>query len=114
MWSASFGAALYILLYGVLGTLFALAAGRPMTRLRLALIAMAFGLGWYWIVYRWLWRVVLPLAALLHGGRAAVLGHLLYGALLGRFPRYLPAAPAPETTAPVEQAAEVNSGTPAD
>jgi hypothetical protein len=114
MWRSAFGVALYILLYGLLGALFALAAVRPMTRLRLALVAMAFGLGWYWIVYRWLWRAVLPLAALLHGGRATVLGCLLYGALLGRFPRYLPRAAGPETTAPVEPEAEVNSGTPAD
>ena len=114
-WSTAFGVALYILLYGVLGTLFALAAGRPMTRLRLGLIAMAFGLGWYWITYRWLWRAAAPLAALLHGGHAAMLGHLLYGALLGRFPRYLPRAAAPETTPPVaEPEAEVNSATLAD
>ena len=114
-WSTAFGASLYILLYGVLGTLFALAAGRPMTRLRLALIAMTFGLGWYWITYRWLWRAAPPLAALLDGGRAAVLGHLIYGALLGRFPRYLPSAAAPETIPlAAEQEAEVNFGTPAD
>jgi len=114
VWGTAYGVALYILLYGALGTLFGLAAGRPMTRLRLTLVAMAFSLGWYWIVYRWLWRAALPLAALLHEGRAAVLGHLLYGALLGRFPRYLPRAAVPETTAPVEQTAEVNSTTPAD
>ena len=100
-WSTSFGVALYVLLYGMLGTLFALATGSPLTRLRLALVAMGFGLGWYWITYRWLWRAAMPLAALLHGGRAAILGHLLYGALLGRFPRYLPRAAAPETTPPV-------------
>lgn len=112
-WSTVFGVALYILFYGVMGTLFALAASRPMTRLRLALIAMTLSLGWYWITYRWLWRAVLPLAALLHGGRAAVVGHLIYGALLGRFPRYLPRVPVPETIPPVsEPEAEVNSGTP--
>ncbi|MGA2273085.1 MAG: hypothetical protein ABSH00_05990 [Bryobacteraceae bacterium] len=114
VWNTAFGVSLYILLYGVLGMLFALAVGRPMARLRLALVAMAFGLGWYWIAYRWLWQAALPLAALLHGGRAAVLGHLLYGALLGRFPRYLPAAAAPETAPPIaEQKAAVNAGTPA-
>jgi hypothetical protein len=114
VWSSLFGVALYILLYGVLGTLFALAAGRPMTRLRLTLVAMAFGLGWYWIVYRWLWKVALPLAALIHGGRAVVLGYLLFGALLGRFPRYLPVALNHTAPAVAEPAPEVNSGSPAD
>ncbi|MGO9012724.1 MAG: hypothetical protein ACLQPN_21725 [Bryobacteraceae bacterium] len=114
-WSTAFGGSLYILLYSALGTLFALAAGRPMNRLRLALVAMTFGLGWYWITYRWLWRLSPPLAALLDGGRAPILGHLMYGALLGRFPRYLPCAAAPETIpAAVEEAPEVNTGTPAD
>jgi hypothetical protein len=114
-WNTVCGVSLYVLLYGLLGTLFALAASRPITRFRLALIAAAFGLGWYWITFRWLWRAVPPLAALFQGGPAAVLGHLLYGALLARFPRYLPAAVRPETTAPVaEQDAAMNSGTPAD
>jgi hypothetical protein len=117
-WSTAFGVALYILLYGALGTLFALAAGRPMPRLRLALVAMAFSLGWYlgwyWIIFRWLWRAA-PLAALLHGGRAAVYGHLMYGALLGGFPRYLPKPVAPETVPPVaEEKAEVQSETSTD
>jgi hypothetical protein len=112
-WSTAFGVALYILFYGVLGTLFALAAGRPMARLRLTLIAMTLSLAWYWVTYRWLWRAVLPLAALLHGGRAAVVGHLIYGALLGRFPRYMPAATVPAATPPVAEA-EVSSATPVD
>jgi len=114
-WATVFGLSLYIALYGLLGTLFALAAGRPMSRLRLSLIAMTFGLGWYWVTYHWLWRAAAPLAALLEGGRSAVMGHLVYGALLGRFPRYLPHATAPETApAAVERAAEVSSEAPAD
>jgi hypothetical protein len=115
-WTTAFGVSLYILLYGVLGTLFALAAGRPMSRLRLALLAVAFSLGWYWIADHWLWRAVPPLGALLQGGRAVIWGHLLYGSMLGRFPRCLPAAAiAAENTPPVaEETAEVNSATPAD
>ena len=114
-WNTAFGGGLYILFYGTMGALFALAAGRPMTRLRLALIAMALSTGWYWIADRWLWRAVPPLAALLHGGSAVVMGHLIYGALLGRFPRHLPDASQPETAPPAaEQEAEVNSGSPAD
>ena len=107
--------ALYILLYGVLGTLFALAAVRPVTRLRLSLIAMAAGAGWYAIVYPWLWRAGLPVGALLHGGRAAVLGHLLYGALLGCFPLYLPQTAAAEIVPPATATeTKTNSPAPAD
>jgi len=112
---AAFGVALYILLYGALGALFALAAGRPIAHLRLSLIAMVAGAGWYSIVYPWLWRAGLPVGALLYGGRAAVLGHLLYGALLGRFPRYLPRAATAEVTSPIaETEAPTTSPPPAD
>ena len=109
-WSTAFGFALYVLLYGCLGCLFALVASRPIPRLRLTLLAIAFGLAWYWMVYQWLWRTALPVAPLIHGGRAAVLGHLIYGALLGRFPRYLPGAA--ETVAPPadEPVANADSG----
>jgi len=111
-WSAAFGGALYILLYGALGVLFALAAARPVARPRLVLLAMTFGLGWYWITYRWLWRALPPLAALVEGGAATALGHLLYGALLGAFPRCLPRAAESESAPPTaEQPAKINSPT---
>ena len=110
-WNTAFGGSLYVLFYGTMGALFGLAAGRRLTRLRLALIAIALSLGWYWIADRWLWRALLPLAAVVHGGRAAVAGHLLYGALLGRFPRYLPAASVAEAApAAAEPEAGVDSG----
>ncbi len=115
-WNTAFGVALYILLYGTLGTLFALAAGRPMTSRRLALLAMAFGLGWYWIVFQWLWRAT-RLAALLHGGGDTLflVGHLIYGMLLGGFPRYLPKPVVPETIPPAaEEKGGVQSETATD
>ena len=53
-------------------------------------------------------KVSLPLVWLLHVERPTIIGHLLYGTLMGRYPSYLkrpaPPAPAPESQAeaPVE------------
>ena len=68
-------------------------------RLRVLMLSVLFALVWYYLSYRLLWQAVAPLVALLHVERATVLGHLVYGTLLARYPLYLPrrAAPPPET-----------------
>ena len=83
------GLALYLLLYSTLGALFALAVGERLSRARTILAGMLFGLCWYYLSYHAIWRSLMPLAALLHPERPTVIGHLLYGAVLGRFPAYL-------------------------
>jgi hypothetical protein len=80
-----------------------------LSRLRVLLVAVLFGLTWYYLSFRLLWKSMMPLVALLHAERATVLGHLVYGTFLGRYPAYLPkppvAAPEPET-APAPAPAE--------
>jgi hypothetical protein len=86
------GMALYLLLYSSLGALFAFAVRNRLTRLRIALLAIAFAIGWYWLSFRVLWKSAMPLVAMLHQTRSNIAGHLIYGALLGRYPIYLPRA----------------------
>ncbi len=97
------GLALYLLIYSTLGALFAVALGRRLSRLRVLLVALAFALGWYYISFRLLWKGVMPLVAQLHTGRSTVLGHLIYGTFLSRYPAYLPSPPASAAAPPVVQ-----------
>jgi hypothetical protein len=98
------GLALYLLLYSLLGALVALAVSDRIARLRVFLVSLLFALGWYYFSYRLLWRSLLPLVALLHSAQTTSFGHLIYGAVLGRYPVYLPKAPVPPV--PFEAARE--------
>ena len=84
------GLALYLLLYSLLGGIFAVAMrGRPSSG-RLVLIGIIFGLGWYYVSFHLLWKSVMPLVYLLSSDRPMVVGHLIYGACVGRFPVHYP------------------------
>jgi hypothetical protein len=105
------GLALYLLLYSVLGALLAMVLSDRMPRVRVFLVSLLFALTWYYFSFRLLWKSVLPLVALLHSAQTTSLGHLIYGAVLGRYPVYLPKAPAP--VAAEEGVAADESETPA-
>ena len=96
------GLALYLLLYSLLGAGFAMVVRGRLPRLRAALLSVVFALGWYYLSFHAIWRSVAPLITLLHVERPTVLGHVIYGALLGRFPVYLPRAAAPPVASPPE------------
>src|ERR1700677_227746 len=103
------GLALYLLLYSLLGGIFALAIRRRASSGRLMLIGIIFGLGWFYVSFHLLWKSVMPLVYLLSPDRPMMLGHLIYGACVGRFPVHYPgrrpvalAAPETEETAPAE------------
>jgi len=83
------GLALYLLIYSLLGALFAFAVRSRMPRGRVLLWSVAFGLAWYYVSFHGIWKSVIPLLARLHVERATVLGHLLYGTVLARYPVYL-------------------------
>ena len=98
------GLAVYLLVYSLLGGLLAWVVRDRLVRIRVLLVSVAFALAWYYLSYRVLWRSVAPLVSLLHVERATVLGHLVYGTFLGRYPVYLPkAAPAAAEEAPVAE-----------
>jgi hypothetical protein len=94
------GLAVYLILYSLLGGLLAFALRERVARLRVLMLSVLYALVWYYLSYRWIWKEVAPLIALLHVERATILGHLVYGTLLGRYPLYLwprPEPPAPAT-----------------
>ena len=83
------GVALYLLLYSLLGAGFATVVGNRAPPVRTMLLAILFALCWYFVSFQWLWKSLLPLVFLLHVVKATVIGHLLYGTFLGRYPEYL-------------------------
>src|SRR5580700_3148510 len=109
------GLALYLLLYSLLGGIFALALrGRPRSG-RLMLAGILFSLGWFYISFHVLWKSAMPLVYLLYPDRSTVVGHLIFGACIGRFPAHYPgrttkaAAPDALEPAPPEDAAQPES-----
>jgi hypothetical protein len=83
------GLALHLMLYGIVGALFGLALASRESGLRLTLIGVLAGLGWYYLSFALLWRIINPLISLYTHRGPMIAGHVLYGALLGRFPTYL-------------------------
>jgi hypothetical protein len=96
------GLALYLLIYSLLGAFFALAVRDKASPARTLLIGVLFGVGWYFISHRILWKAAMPLVALLHAERATLFGHLIYGVFVGRFPAYIPGRARQPEPAPVE------------
>jgi hypothetical protein len=95
------GLAVYVALYSLLGALFAALLRDRLPRLRTFLLALVFALGWYYLSFRVLWRSAMPLVALLHVQGTTAFGHLIYGAVLGRYPAHW--RKRAETPGPVEQ-----------
>ena len=106
-WSTVSGLALYVALYSLLGGAFAIAARDRMSRLRLTLAGILFGIGWYYVSFHLIWKAIAPLVTLLHVERTTLWGHAFYGAMLGRYPVYAakltaePPKPAPAAAEPL-------------
>jgi len=83
------GVALYILVYTLLGGLFAVVFRGQARQLRVLLLSLAFSMGWYYLSFHVMYRSMLPLVYLLHAERPMVLGHLVYGTFLSRFPNHV-------------------------
>jgi hypothetical protein len=84
------GLALYVVLYGALGAVFAAAVNGHVRGVQLLLFGLLFGLAWYYCSFGLLWKRFSPLMALLHAERPTMVGHLIYGGLTSRYTRYLP------------------------
>lgn len=106
------GLALYLIVYSLFGCVFAIAVQTRLPRLRLLLVSVAAAVIWYYLSFDGIWRALSPLVPLLHAERPTLLGHVIYGVVLARFPRYLP----PATPAALEPIAEpvgvTEAGTP--
>jgi len=123
------GLALYLVIYSLLGAAFAAVVGDRVPRGRVMLLTVVFALAWYYFSFRWAFKTTMPLVALLHVERPTILGHLVYGTMLGRYPLYVDRlvgvvpAPAPAVVvdeapaaieAPVEAAETKPDGPPAE
>jgi hypothetical protein len=83
------GLALYLVLYGIIGALFGLTLASRGASLRTTFIGVLVGLGWYYLSFAILWQNINPLIPLYTHRGPMMVGHALYGGLLGRFPLYL-------------------------
>lgn len=84
------GLALYLFAYSTLGGLFAAVVRNRLPRLRLLLLSVVVAVAWYYLTFHGIWKTLSPLVTLLHAEQATLLGHVVYGIVLARFPRYLP------------------------
>ena len=97
---AASGLALYLLIYSLLGALFAAVIRTKIPRWRLTLIATLFGVAWHHAAVLLATAFIGSMAGLQIGGGMNMLGHAVYGALLARYRLYLA-----EPDLPVENAA---------
>lgn len=84
------GIALYLLIYSLLGAAFAMTARNRFTGLGMVLLGVLSSVGWYCLWFRALGQAAMPLVWLLHAERSTAFGHVIFGAMLARFPVYLP------------------------
>jgi hypothetical protein len=105
------GIALYLLIYSLLGAIFALLVRDRFTRKGMLLVGIFYSVGWYTLWFRDLGRTFMPLVWLLHSERATVVGHVIFGAMLQRFPRFLPGG-RPSGSVPTEPAVVETAGVP--
>lgn len=83
------GVALHLFLYSVLGVVFGLLVRGRSSRLTVVALGVTFGVVTYYLLFNVIWKNVNPLVALYVPNRPMLAGHVLYGAMLSRFPRYL-------------------------
>ena len=84
------GLALYLLIYSLLGAAFATVVRNRLTGLGTVLMGVLISVGWYWLWFRALGQKTMPLVWLLHAENSTVVGHIIFGLLVARFPAYLP------------------------
>jgi hypothetical protein len=109
------GIALCLLIYSLLGGIFALAVGSRVRPFRLMLAGILFALGWFYLSFHLIWKSAMPLLYLLYSDRPMVVGHLIFGFCVGRFPAHYAGRPlqlAPAAIAPPEPAPPDDAGQP--
>ncbi len=81
------GLAANLAFYGLLGMVFGLVA-RERTRGVAFWAGIAVGIACYYVLSAFVWKAVSPTFALYSPSRAMFFGHLLYGGMVGQYPRY--------------------------
>lgn len=83
------GAALIVVIGGLIGVAFAMLVGGHANRVRVALLGILAGLVWYYFSQALFWNRLGVFAGIHTAPAATMAGHLLYGLVLGRYPRRL-------------------------
>ena len=99
------GLALYLVVYSLLGCLVAVAMRNRLRWLPLVLVSSALAIGWYYLSFHLIWKAISPLVTLLHAEQSTALGHVIFGVLVARFPRYLRRSNAAAPAEPLAAAA---------
>ena len=91
------GLALHLVQYSLLGLIFAAIVPARASYPRLLIAGVAFSIAYYYLMYSLVWKHVNPLIPLYSPDRQLLIGHVFYGFMLARLPRYAMAgAPATE------------------
>ncbi len=104
-WKTFSGIALWVMMYGLLGCVFASVVRGRLRPRRRTLAAMVFALVWFYAAFHGLWKTAMPLVYLLYPERPTIIGHLIYGLVLAGFPTYFHRprrAPTPPPAPPEE------------
>jgi hypothetical protein len=99
------GLALYLLLYSLLGCIFALALRGRASGGWLLLAGIIVAMGWFYLSFHLIWKSMMPLAYLLSSDRPMTVGHLIFGVCIGRFPAHYLGRRAAERILPPARAA---------
>ena len=84
------GLAVFLIVYSLLGGLFATAAGDRLTGWGSLLVGILFAVCWYYLWFQTIGKTAMPLVTRLHSERPTLFGHVIFGCLLARFHWYLP------------------------
>lgn len=82
------GAALVLFVYGVLGIFFGLFWRERSGGVTILVATLALSMLSFYILLKWAWREASPEGALYAPDRQIFLGHILFGFLLARYPRF--------------------------
>jgi len=84
------GLAVFLILYSLLGGIFATTVRSRLTGWGTLLVAILFAVWWYYLCFQTIGKTAMPLVTLLHSERPTLFGHVIFGGLLARFHSYLP------------------------
>jgi hypothetical protein len=98
------GLALYLLVYGILGMVFSIAVQDRHRGFGITFVGSLFSVGWYFLLFGWIWKHWNPLVALYTQDRLMFAGHVLFGWILGRHTVESARGPGPITHAPPPEA----------
>jgi hypothetical protein len=85
-WTAISGLGLHLFVSGLIGMCFGVVIGDSRNRLRVALLGVIAGLVWYYFSQILFWRKLGAFVMIFSPPRPMLLGHLLFGLVLGWFP----------------------------